>query len=163
MDDCVAQQWQSAAHHAAGDDLAGGADLTTVSIELNRFAKRLQFDEWSADVAVVSGGQWSRERQLAAGYACPLLCPRCKEMPETLAHRIWTCSANCGHEDFSKTDFLVPQALASLDAQPALWLRGVPSKDLVVPKFVESSEAAQKVLLGEGALLDHCVAPGAPP
>ncbi|CAK0859205.1 unnamed protein product, partial [Prorocentrum cordatum] len=144
MDDCVAQQWQSAAHHAAGDDLAGGADLTTVSIELNRFAKRLQFDEWSADVAVVSGGQWPRERQLAAGYACPLLCPRCKEMPETLAHRIWTCSANCGHEDFSKTDFLVPQALASLDAQPALWLRGVPSKDLVVPKFVESSEAAQK-------------------
>ncbi|CAK0811743.1 unnamed protein product, partial [Prorocentrum cordatum] len=144
MDDCVAQQWQSASQHAAGDDLVDGADLTTVTIELNRFAKRMQFDEWSADVAVVSGGQWTRDRQIAAGYACPLLCPRCKEKPETLAHRIWTCPANCGHEDFAKTDFLVPQALASLDAQPALWLRGVPPKDLVVPKFVESSEAAQK-------------------
>eukprot|EP00959_Pyramimonas_sp_CCMP1952_P237079 4954872-Pyramimonas_sp.AAC.1 len=85
MDDCIAQQWQGASQNEAGEDLVHGAGVTTVSMELNRFAKRMQFEEWSADLAVVGGGQWTRERQVAAGYACPPLCPHYeKKRPGTL-------------------------------------------------------------------------------
>eukprot|EP00959_Pyramimonas_sp_CCMP1952_P394418 8264506-Pyramimonas_sp.AAC.1 len=58
--------------------LTAPTDMTTVRIELNRFAKRMQFEEWPADLAVVGGGQWIRER-LAAGCARPPACPRWKE------------------------------------------------------------------------------------
>ncbi|CAK0899956.1 unnamed protein product [Prorocentrum cordatum] len=67
MDDCAQLQWKEAAHHEAGEDLAAGADMTTVQIELNRLAAKSKFDEWAADIAVISGGQWTRERQIAAG------------------------------------------------------------------------------------------------
>ncbi|CAK0857867.1 unnamed protein product, partial [Prorocentrum cordatum] len=32
MDDCIAQQWQAASQHVAGEDLVDGADMTTVRI-----------------------------------------------------------------------------------------------------------------------------------
>ncbi|CAK0821271.1 unnamed protein product, partial [Prorocentrum cordatum] len=35
------------------------ADMTTVQIELNRLAAKSKFDEWAADIAVISGGQWT--------------------------------------------------------------------------------------------------------
>ncbi|CAK0818508.1 unnamed protein product, partial [Prorocentrum cordatum] len=87
MGDCVQLQRMEAARYVAGEDLAAGAGVKTVQMELSRLAPQSKFYEWAADVAVTSGGQWTRGRQ----------------------------------------------ALAGLAAQPALRLRGVPSKDLTVP------------------------------
>eukprot|EP00959_Pyramimonas_sp_CCMP1952_P020968 442172-Pyramimonas_sp.AAC.1 len=70
VDDCAQLQWKEAAHHEAGEDLAAGADMKTAQIELSRLAAQSKFDEWwAADVAFISGGQWTRERQIAAGCA----------------------------------------------------------------------------------------------
>eukprot|EP00959_Pyramimonas_sp_CCMP1952_P422219 8844827-Pyramimonas_sp.AAC.1 len=73
---CVQLQWKEAARHEAGEDLTAGAGMKTVQVELNRLAAQSKFDEWAADVAVIPGAQWTRERQIAAGCARSPLCPR---------------------------------------------------------------------------------------
>ncbi|CAK0868140.1 unnamed protein product, partial [Prorocentrum cordatum] len=67
MGDCAQLQWKKAAHHEAGEDMAAGADMKTAQIEFNRLAAQSKFDERAADIALISGGQWTRERQIAAG------------------------------------------------------------------------------------------------
>eukprot|EP00959_Pyramimonas_sp_CCMP1952_P417897 8755337-Pyramimonas_sp.AAC.1 len=82
--------------------------MKTAQIEFNRLAAQSKFDERAADIALISGGQWTRERQIAAGYACSPLRPRRKEQPETLAHRVWLCPANCGHGEFIENGVFDP-------------------------------------------------------
>ena len=43
-------------------------------------------------------------------------------------HCVSLCPCNRGHEDYEKTDVLVPSALASVESQPAYWLRGAPAR-----------------------------------
>ncbi|CAK0833714.1 unnamed protein product, partial [Prorocentrum cordatum] len=75
LDDVVSLQWKQASKHVAGGDLEQGADLLAAQIELNRMVKKSMYVEWASNLVVVAGGQWTRDRQIAAGYACPPLCP----------------------------------------------------------------------------------------
>ncbi|CAK0794145.1 unnamed protein product, partial [Prorocentrum cordatum] len=127
--------WTQAATHAHGDTLAGGADLVTIRIEQRRFLANGDFSDWALNNTIISGGQWTRDRLHNAGYQIDMNCDRCSAgVPETLVHRMWQCEANVGPE-FEASDELLPRAVAGVDADPALWLRGIPSVALTTPTF----------------------------
>eukprot|EP00959_Pyramimonas_sp_CCMP1952_P440216 9216142-Pyramimonas_sp.AAC.1 len=67
-------------------------------------------ENWGLTLTVVSGGQWTRERQRAQGYAAEPLCRRCGREPGTLLHRVWLCPANCQHGACRKSDSLIARA-----------------------------------------------------
>eukprot|EP00959_Pyramimonas_sp_CCMP1952_P354227 7421130-Pyramimonas_sp.AAC.1 len=69
----------------------------------------------------------------AAGYEVSPTCPRCGEQGESFFHRIWTCAANCDHDDYTDSDFLTAQAFANHEASPSFWLRGVPAAADTIP------------------------------
>ncbi|CAK0837550.1 unnamed protein product [Prorocentrum cordatum] len=59
--------------------------------ELDKYERKQDMENWGLTLTVVSGGQWTRERQRAQGYATEPLCRRCGREPETLLHRArWT-------------------------------------------------------------------------
>eukprot|EP00959_Pyramimonas_sp_CCMP1952_P331003 6931443-Pyramimonas_sp.AAC.1 len=147
-----AKLWQGAAGHEAGDSLKAEADLLPLQQELRRFESRGQSDLWGLTLCVASGGQWPRQRQADSGYTIDVTCPRCKAAPETLFHRIWQCACNVDHLDFSSTQSLVSQATAQWEADPSLWLRGVPSRDLTCPVFLDPLEAPPLTYYGSSRL-----------
>ncbi|CAK0876322.1 unnamed protein product [Prorocentrum cordatum] len=112
-----------------------GADMVTIRIEQRRFLANGDFSDWALNNTIISGGQWTRDRLHNAGYQIDRNCDRCSAgVPETLFHRMWQCEANAGPE-FEASDKLLPRALAGADADPALWLRGIPSVALTTPTF----------------------------
>jgi ribonuclease HI len=58
-----------------------------------------------------------------------------------------------GDESFEKSDWLLPRALAEIEAQPALWLRGVAPAVLTTPRYDE--ELAQGAAASFGGDLDE--------
>ncbi|CAK0892726.1 unnamed protein product, partial [Prorocentrum cordatum] len=130
--------WTRASKHEAGDDLHSGGDFSTIKQENRRLARREQYSEIALNTVVTTGGQWTRTRMLAAGYEVPPTCPRCGEQDESLFHRIWTCAANCNHDDYTDSEFLTAQAFANYEASPSLWLRGVPAAADTIPVFDET-------------------------
>ena len=96
---------------STGESLATGADTWHISSrEQLRHMRDGDADLCALNNVVSTGGQWPRERQKREGYDVDTLCPRCREAPEDLFHRIRACKANCGHDDYASTDYLVEQA-----------------------------------------------------
>eukprot|EP00959_Pyramimonas_sp_CCMP1952_P088548 1852554-Pyramimonas_sp.AAC.1 len=50
-----------------------------------------------------------------------------------LFHCVYTCPCNKGSDAYEKTYYLVTKAMAGVDANPSLWLRGIPPKDCTYP------------------------------
>eukprot|EP00959_Pyramimonas_sp_CCMP1952_P281825 5890635-Pyramimonas_sp.AAC.1 len=75
------------------------------------------------------------------------LCRRCQQEEDTLAHRIWRCPCNKLHADFTSTDGLIPRALAPLESETSLWLRGVPPAHVTHPVSQEASESLGRAQL----------------
>ena len=130
--------WARASKHQAGDDLHSGGDFSMIRQEHRRFAIKEQFSEIALNTVVTTGGQWTRTRMVAAAYDVSPLCPRCGDQDESLFHRIWTCAANCDHEDYTDSNCLIGQAVANFEASPSFWLRGVPAASDTIPVFDES-------------------------
>ena len=82
--------------HQCGDDLAArGADTLHVQREQRRFEANGDDDLWALNLAVVTGAQWTRDRQPEAGYELEsLMCGRCGKEKYSLFHRIWSCECN---------------------------------------------------------------------
>ena len=142
--------WTEAAKHDHGDNLQEGGDLWPIVMEQRRLERKGMIDQMALNVTVVAGGQWPRVRCKEKGYKVSEQCPRCKEAPETLKHRVWECSKNVGHEDYSKTDPLIAAALAQADAEPALWLRGLPPTRLTHPLFDDGRLEGRELRMGGG-------------
>ncbi|CAK0827382.1 unnamed protein product [Prorocentrum cordatum] len=107
------------------------------------------------NLIVVSGGQWPRELRLWASYALSDgICKRCGRAREDLLHRIWTRADSAGDEAFSKTDALLPRALAGYEVEPSFWLQSVAPARLATPTFDEERVARAEVVIG--GPLDHC-------
>ena len=69
-----------------------------------------------------------------------LRCPRCGAPEETLFHRIWECSHSHGDLAYEKSAHLVAQARAGHEANPSLWLRGLPPSSLTCPVFRDGGD-----------------------
>eukprot|EP00959_Pyramimonas_sp_CCMP1952_P207556 4341492-Pyramimonas_sp.AAC.1 len=50
-------------------------------------------------------------------------------------HRVWPCPSNRDHDDYEKSDALLPSALARAEADPACWLRGLAARADTRPVF----------------------------
>ena len=87
-EDLKAQLWQQASKHPHGEDLAAGADVTSIRCQIQRLIKREEFDQVGQLVTVAAGGQWPHQRQREQGYLVSLKCPRCGAPEESLFHRI---------------------------------------------------------------------------
>ena len=75
--------------------------------------------------SLLCAGQWSKTGLVVACLAEEGLCPRCKEAPENLMHRLWTCWAN---EQYRlQLNSLVPAAVSFPDSLPHTLARtGIP-------------------------------------
>ncbi|CAK0809774.1 unnamed protein product, partial [Prorocentrum cordatum] len=133
-EDIMRQLWKQAAAHEDGGNLGSGADMLNARRELDRYARRGMWAEWGRTMVVISGGQWSRARKRERGYAVSATCPRCGLEPETLTHRIWKCTENISEgTEFAKSENLVARALASVESEPSVWLRGLVPNHLATP------------------------------
>ncbi|CAK0817692.1 unnamed protein product, partial [Prorocentrum cordatum] len=118
-------RWQRASQHAHGAGLGRAGDVSQVKRELDHCDKHGRWQEWALDYLVAAGGQWPRQRQIAAGFQGDAVCQRCLSEAETPEHRMWRCPCNQGKPAYDQTAHLIPQALSGLEECPALWLRGV--------------------------------------
>ena len=111
----------TASRRLRAEDLGQGADATIIARAQQKFLSKGQMNLYAQNVVVTSGGQWPRGRQRDAGYELDsVLCPRCGHEDETLYHRIWSCPANCGCQEYDSTAHLAEQARVQHDSQPAL-------------------------------------------
>ena len=78
-----------------------------------------------SDLSLLCAGQWSKMGLVVARLAEDGLCPRCKEAPENLLHRLWSCRAN---EQYRlQLNSLVPAAVSFPDTRPRTLARaGIP-------------------------------------
>ena len=74
---------------------------------------------------LLCAGQWSKTGLFVARLAEDGICPRCKDAPENLMHRLWYCRAN--EQNRFQLNSLVPAAVSFLDSLPhALARTGIP-------------------------------------
>ena len=75
--------------------------------------------------SLLCAGQWSKMGLVVAGLAEDGICPRCKEPPENLTHRLWSCRANERYRFLLNS--LAPAAVSFLDSLPHTLARtGIP-------------------------------------
>ena len=95
--------------------------------------------------SLLCAGQWSKMGLVVARLAEDGLCPRCKEAPENLMHRLWSCRANEQYR--SQLNSLVVAAVGFPDSLTHTLARaGIPPAGWTLPGRVQVSVEQPVVL-----------------
>eukprot|EP00959_Pyramimonas_sp_CCMP1952_P162597 3399444-Pyramimonas_sp.AAC.1 len=114
-------------------------------------------------VSIATGGFWTKARSVDANLCASDICERCKTSRETALHRCWTCAENDSTPAYAQSAHLLPEAVASSEAYPCFWMRGLsPAHWTAVtpPPSIESWDG--NGLLNEGLVGPACLAEGTP-
>ena len=122
--------WQKASSFQLGEGLQHGFHTDLAKKHIRLLSKSCDQKRASFLSTAMKAGMWTRQRLQDNAYNVKdTRCPLCHLEQDCLYHRVWQCQAAKDDNDqaITKSNYLIAEAIAQQQQQPAIWLRGFPT------------------------------------